>query len=426
MAARKFLAVFLSAAVLLFSRVAGGFQADVHYDTTFAIALATGWSWQDAKLIASTNIAVDENFDTRPSILISEGSPYDAPQSFNSDSIRHVIPQSLGRLAAFANYPAALALQDFYFHCFSRNKDNRKKRNPDVLTRLGALEADVIQKLDTARARPSPGGRNKALIAIGVYLHCQQDSWSHSGYGGEPLGHVKDGSRPDNPANDRDVTVNALTETINKLNLFRERLDRIKPLALSAVARDELFESLSAEGALRMSDVDRRTCYRDLVQFWSYRTLAQQNRLTDARTVPDAPKNISDRQIGARTIAVARPGGYRVDPESGQVVPQIELPSDRFGKEKEIPQLPTPARPAPLVVAFLVNTLCDSILQSTYARVPEVNAIIGKCLFTFQPCPTLRFRTIRLPAVDYPVLKTEILIRDPVENDAGDFQKLSK
>ena len=426
MATRKFLSVFSFAAVLLFSRVAGGFQADIHYDTTFAIALATGWSWQDAKLIASTNIAVDENFDTRPSIQISEGSPYDEPQSFNSDSIRSVIPQTFGRLAAFANYPAALALQDFYFHCFSRNKDNRKKRNPDVLTRLGGLEGDVLQKIDTARARPSPGSRNKALIAIGVYLHCQQDSWSHSGYGGEPLGHVKDGSRPDNPANDRDVTVNALTETVNKLNLFRERLDRTKPLELSAVARDELFESLSAEGALRMSDVDRRTCYRDLVQFWSYRTLAQQNRLTEARTVPDAPKNISDRQIGARTIAVGRPGGYRVDPESGQVVPQIELPSDRFGKEKEIPQMPTLARPAPLVVVFLVNTLCDSILQSTYARVPEVSAIIGKCSFTFQPCPTLRFRTIRLPAVDYPVLKTEILIRDPVENDAGDFQKLNK
>ncbi len=174
MATRKFLSVFSFAAVLLFSRVAGGFQADIHYDTTFAIALATGWSWQDAKLIASTNIAVDENFDTRPSIQISEGSPYDEPQSFNSDSIRSVIPQTFGRLAAFANYPAALALQDFYFHCFSRNKDNRKKRNPDVLTRLGGVEGDVLQKIDTARARPSPGSRNKALIAIGVYLHCQQ------------------------------------------------------------------------------------------------------------------------------------------------------------------------------------------------------------------------------------------------------------
>jgi hypothetical protein len=30
------------------------FQSDVHYQATFALALATGWSWDDAKLIAGT------------------------------------------------------------------------------------------------------------------------------------------------------------------------------------------------------------------------------------------------------------------------------------------------------------------------------------------------------------------------------------
>ena len=44
-----------------------------------------------------------------------------------------------------------------------------------------------------------------ALIAIGIYLPCLQDSWSHSGYGAEPLGHVKDGTDPDNPAKNAEM-----------------------------------------------------------------------------------------------------------------------------------------------------------------------------------------------------------------------------
>lgn len=51
-----------------------GFQSDEHFDTTFAIALGAGWSWDEASLIAGTDQAVDENVDARPSIQISERS----------------------------------------------------------------------------------------------------------------------------------------------------------------------------------------------------------------------------------------------------------------------------------------------------------------------------------------------------------------
>jgi hypothetical protein len=115
------------------------------------------------------------------------------------------------------------------------------RRNQDVVERLSTLEADATRALDVWRRNESPGNRTRALVAIGVYLHCQQDSWAHSGYGGEPLGHVKDGTLPDNPAHNAELTTRALRESEDKLTAFRERIAPNSSRTLADAARRELL-----------------------------------------------------------------------------------------------------------------------------------------------------------------------------------------
>jgi hypothetical protein len=82
---------------------------------------------------------------------------------------------------------------------------------------LKALDDEAARTIDLAWQRPTKGNDVRALIAIGVYLHCLQDSWSHSGYGAEPLGHVKDGTDPDNPAKNAEMARRALDDTRERL-----------------------------------------------------------------------------------------------------------------------------------------------------------------------------------------------------------------
>ena len=82
--------------------------------------------------------------------------------------------------------------KNIVFHCFSSSDDdeasNAYDRNQDVKERLQQVEGKVNDRIDR---RKSLADRGRALIAMGVYLHCLADSWSHSGYGGEWDGHTK-------------------------------------------------------------------------------------------------------------------------------------------------------------------------------------------------------------------------------------------
>ena len=84
MKARDRVLLVAAAVLALSASECNAFQSDVHYGATFAIAVATGWSWDQAGLIAGANQATDENIDTRPSIQISEASSSTTPGGRNS------------------------------------------------------------------------------------------------------------------------------------------------------------------------------------------------------------------------------------------------------------------------------------------------------------------------------------------------------
>jgi hypothetical protein len=395
---------------------ARAFQSDVHYQATFAIALASGWSWDDARLIAGANQGVDENIDTRPSILISERSVSDPPQTTR---LEVNLWQTLGALAARTKYPPGLSLQDFAFHCFRRTKDAPARRNRDVDERLALLERDVLRAVDAWREQRTTANRARALVAVGIYLHCQQDSWSHSGYGGEPLGHVKDGTRPDHPANDAELTTRALRESEQKLLAFRERLARKASRPIPDAARSELLASLTNPTARETDDSERITCNTSLTEYWLRRSLARSGRLDD---VPDKQKLQQDTIIAPRTVAVGNPGGWQIDPATGAAVPRFDIREPGARK----PELATPMNPAPAIVEFLVSGRCDRVFTSAYAAEPHAAARNRgeACLLTAQPCPPLPFPRVVLPPPIYPALLPDISIRDPV-NEKGTLRTLN-
>jgi hypothetical protein len=294
------------------------------------------------------------------------------------------------------------------------------QRNQDVVERLTTLEADATRALYTWRRNGSPGDRTRALVAIGVYLHCQQDSWAHSGYGGEPLGHVKDGTLPDNPAHNAELTTRALRESEDKLMAFRERIAPNTSRTLADAARHELLAGLTNRSARDMDDSERVACNTALTEYWLRRTLAQSGRIDE---VPDKPKQLPDATIAPRTVAVGRPGGWQVDPSTGRFGPRIKLPAP--GERK--PELPTPANPAPRFVEFLTSMRCDSVFNSIYLDDPHVAARNrgDACLLSSQPCPPLPFPRVVLPSARYPALWPSISIRDPVD-DKGVLRLLNQ
>ena len=253
-------------AVLALASECNAFQSDVHYGTTFAIAVATGWTWDQASVIAGANQSTDENIDTRPSIQISERSSSDPAQSHELEVNEQLLAQVLGRIAATAQYPPGLSLQDFYFHCFSRNKDAVRRRNQDVVERLNFLATDSARAIDAWRRDGSQISRMRALVSIGVYLHCQQDSWAHSGYGGEPLGHVKHGTAPDNPAHDPKLTTSALRGTTASRTSSSTRRLATAPTRESrrhCRASAEMFKALTACRHSWTPVGDHRRCTSD-------------------------------------------------------------------------------------------------------------------------------------------------------------------
>src|SRR5687767_11277525 len=130
--------------------VAQAYEADIHYSTTYVLARAVGWSESDARTIASANQGVDENQDTVAALEVE------------------TIPVSSLRQAE----------KNLRFHCFS------KTRGP-----AGPISADVLEIISGHFAKvpdhdEDPRRNSRRLIALGVALHCQQDAYSHAGFGG--------------------------------------------------------------------------------------------------------------------------------------------------------------------------------------------------------------------------------------------------
>jgi hypothetical protein len=178
--------------LLLANFPAKAYDEDVHYDATFALALALGMSWDEALTVASAAQAIDENRFTEPTLVTGL-------------------------------YYVNLSLQDFAFHCFSPERDKPGERNAKVLDNMEGLAGKAMQRIAESLRTNNAQDKVRALVAIGVYLHCQQDSWSHSGYGATYTGHSFEnaiGQSPDHTARNIKLTLNAVNESAAKLKEF--------------------------------------------------------------------------------------------------------------------------------------------------------------------------------------------------------------
>lgn len=228
-----------------------------HYYVTFVVALAVGWSWEEARFIASADLAVDRNEKTIASLEITGRS-----------QLLHISPKSLR------------------FHCFSATDDRRASRhhsrNPDVLENLASLEAQANTAIAQARQSKDSLEIAQALVAIGVYLHCQQDSWFHSGFGGHWDGHAIESlfatilrtPDPDQAAARPAKTKRALDETLEKLISFRRRwggsTNEITPSDLEHL-KGLLTHSLTT----RVTRQERAACTQRLAGRWLQQLLSE-------------------------------------------------------------------------------------------------------------------------------------------------------
>src|SRR3954470_16185222 len=130
--------------------VAQAYEADIHYSTTYVLARAVGWLKADALTIASANQGVDENQDTVAALEVDttpSGSLHQADKNLQ-------------------------------FHCFSKTPGQAGRIAADVLEVMSAHFALVPKGDDDPRSNA------RRLIALGAALHCQQDAYSHAGFGG--------------------------------------------------------------------------------------------------------------------------------------------------------------------------------------------------------------------------------------------------
>ena len=93
---------------------AKAFDEDLHYNITLVLALSVGFSWEQALTIASADQAVDQNLFTKPTEQIAWNSP-PGKNEYAQHTPIPMVPLTLG-----------LSLQDYYFHCFSPEKDTRR------------------------------------------------------------------------------------------------------------------------------------------------------------------------------------------------------------------------------------------------------------------------------------------------------------
>jgi hypothetical protein len=241
--------------------VARAYEADIHYSTTYVLARAVGWSAADALTIASANQGLDENQDTVAALEVDSSS---------SHAIAGYVTTSLHQ-----------ADKNLQFHCFSRTHGPEGQLSADVLEVISDRFAEVPDAGD--------GPRSKAtrLIALGAALHCQQDAYSHVGFGGSCgsylgscLGHTyetfldqvvfglmnKHYFNPDHPGVSGEHLLEALQGTVRELAAHRPRgSSRSIPTARLIALSDALRNS-----GLELADDVRRDCNRYIAGKWLF------------------------------------------------------------------------------------------------------------------------------------------------------------
>jgi hypothetical protein len=169
-----------------------------------------------------------------------------------------------------------LSLQDYYFHCFSPIPDKRGERSAIVSKHLDQPQMHLEGLIEKQKETKSVEDDVKALVKLGVYLHCQQDSWSHSGYGDHAFGHVLDdalGRSPDETPRYLSITRQALNETVTKtfLTFYAVSQDRA-----SASEIDQLISGLTEEASAVDKSIPvpgRTLCNKEITEYWLAKTV---------------------------------------------------------------------------------------------------------------------------------------------------------
>ena len=250
-------------------RVAQAYEADIHYSTTYVLARAVGWPEADALTIASANQGVDENQDTVAALEV-DATP---------------APSSAGYVASSLHQ----AEKNLQFHCFSQARGPAGQVAADVLQVMSGRFAEVPER--------GEGPRNHArrLIALGTALHCQQDAYSHVGFGGSCgsyegscYGHTyetfldqvvfgllkKHYFNPDHPGVSGQLLLEALQGTVRELAAHRPKASSRSIATHDLVA---LSDALRGSG-LQLPDETRRECNRYIAGKWLFDRLRTASR----------------------------------------------------------------------------------------------------------------------------------------------------
>ncbi len=240
--------------------VTQAYEADIHYSTTYVLARAAGWTQADALTIASANQAMDENQDTVAALEV-DATPSPSFAGYVTSSLRQ-------------------AEKNLQFHCFSKTRERGDGMSADVLEVISGHFAEI--PLDDG-----PRGNARRLIALGVALHCQQDAYSHVGFGGSCgsysgscYGHTqqtfldqvifglvnKHHFNPDHPGVSGQWLLEALQGTASELAARRPKnsLRSIPSRELAA-----LSDHLRGSG-LDLPDEVRRVCNRYIAGKWLF------------------------------------------------------------------------------------------------------------------------------------------------------------
>lgn len=255
---RRYVRIALVLSVLAYAPARAA-EEHFHYHVTFVVAVAVGWSWEEARLIASADLAVDQNEETVASLEMT-----------GLNWLPHISPKSLR------------------FHCFSATDDRRASRNhtrnPDVLENLASLEAQATHAIAQARQSQDSLTITQALVAIGVYLHCQQDSWFHSGFGGQWDGHALESlfamifgiPDPDHAAARPAKTERALDELLEKLISFRKRWGGSSN-EITSTDLEHLKRLLTHPLTKKMTKRERAACTQRLAGYWLHQLSKEKN-----------------------------------------------------------------------------------------------------------------------------------------------------
>jgi hypothetical protein len=292
---------------------AQAYEADIHYSTTYVLARAVGWTQADALTIASANQAMDENADTVAALEV---------EATRSPSIAGSVASSLRQ-----------AERNLIFHCFS------KTRGP-----AGEISADVRKVVSGHFARVPARDRNprehaRRLIALGVALHCQQDAYSHAGFGGSCgsysgscYGHThqtvldqvifsllgKHHFNPDHPGVSGQWLLEALRGTVSEL---AARRPKSSARSIPTNALISLSDKLRGSG-LYLPDEVRRECNRHLAGKWLFDLFHSGERTQDSpdkleTLPPEVAATCKNRSLASATIVkIPAPRFPRLNPDA--------------------------------------------------------------------------------------------------------------